>query len=54
MFASFLPPRPPPRLLVFKVENFAGHQWLPPVIPVTQEAEVGRTEAQSQPWPNSL
>jgi hypothetical protein len=29
-------------------------QWLTPVIPATQEVEIGRIEAQSQPWANSL
>jgi hypothetical protein len=27
----------------------AGHQWLMPVIPATQEAEIRRTVVQSQP-----
>jgi hypothetical protein len=28
-----------------KKKNVAGHQWLTPIILVTQEAEIGRIEA---------
>jgi hypothetical protein len=29
--------------------NFAGYQWLMPIIPATQEAEIRRIMVQSQP-----
>jgi hypothetical protein len=31
----------------------AGYQWLTPVIPTTQEAEIYRIMAKSQLWANS-
>jgi hypothetical protein len=33
--------------------NGSWHQWLTPVILATQEAEIRRIMAQSQPWANS-
>jgi hypothetical protein len=33
--------------------SFMLGQWLPPVIPATQEAEIRRIVVQSQPWANN-
>jgi hypothetical protein len=32
-----------------KVSKSTGYQWLPPIIPATQEAEIRRSAVQSQP-----
>jgi hypothetical protein len=37
-----------------KTFHLARHQWLTPVIPATQEAEIRRIVVQSQPRTNSL
>jgi hypothetical protein len=40
-------------LCALKVPS-AGHLWLTPVIPATQEAEIRRIEVRSQPQANTL
>jgi hypothetical protein len=45
--------KPPSPRLFLKTRDPAGHQWLTPIIPATQEAEIRRMEVQSQPGQNS-
>jgi hypothetical protein len=40
--------------VLLRAMSWAKHQWLTPVIPATQEAEIRRIVVQSQPQANSL
>jgi hypothetical protein len=42
------------RTAPLKTPFLAGHQWLTPIILVTQEAEIRKIVVQSRPWANIL